>query len=87
MDLTTIMTVEVNGTKITLDSNAKFEGIKSSEPSHYVWTNWHTAFINTITLVPNEVNTIKFTFKKNSNYIHPFGSALGQYDYLLLERI
>ena len=34
----------------------------------------------------NEENTIKFTFTTNSSYVHPWGSALGQYDYLLLER-
>ena len=86
MDLTTIMKVEVNGEKITIDSGAIFEGITSSEPSHYVWTNWHTAYINTIKLKVNEENTIKFTFTANSSYVHPWGSALGQYDYLLLER-
>ena len=86
MDLTKIMTVKVNGVKITIDSNAIFEGITSSTPSHYVWTNWHTAYINTIKLNPNVENTIEFTFVTNSNYIHPWGSALGQYDYLLLER-
>ena len=86
MDLTKIMTVKVNGVKITIDSNAIFEGITSSTPSHYVWTNWHTAYINTIKLNPNVENTIEFTFTTNSSYIHPWGSALGQYDYLLLER-
>ena len=86
MDLTKIMTVKVNGVKITIDSNAIFEGITSSTPSHYVWTNWHTAYINTIKLNANVENTIEFTFTTNSSYIHPWGSALGQYDYLLLER-
>lgn len=87
MDLTRIMNVEVNGQKITIDSGAIFEGIVSAEPSHYVWTNWHTAFINTIELNANEVNTIKFTFNPTSDYVHPWGNALGQYDYLLLEEV
>lgn len=87
MDLTKIMNVEVNGEKITIRSDAILEGITSSEPSHYVWTNWHTVLINEIELKPNEVNTIKFTFATYSGYVHPWGDALGQYDYLLLERI
>ena len=87
MDLTKIMTIKVNGEKITIDSNAIFEGIESSTPSHYVWTNWHTAYIGQITLNPNVENTIEFTFTTNSSYVHPWGSALGQYDYLLLERV
>lgn len=85
MDLTKIMIVEVNGKTIELDKNAIFEGITSNEPSHYVWTNWHTAFINVITLNPNQTNTIKFSFTPSSDYVHPWGSALGQYDYMLLE--
>ena len=85
MDLTKIMKVEVNGKTIELDKNAIFEGITSNEPSHYVWTNWHTAFINVITLNPNQTNTIKFSFTPSADYVHPWGSALGQYDYMLLE--
>ena len=87
MDLTKIMKVEVNGKTIELDKNAIFEGITSNEPSHYVWTNWHTAFINVITLNPNQTNTIKFSFTPSADYVHPWGSALGQYDYMLLEEI
>lgn len=87
MDLTKIMNVEVNGEKIIIDSSAIFEGIVSSTPSHYVWTNWHTAFLTNIELNVNEENTIKFTFTTSKDYIHPWGSALGQYDYLLLEEI
>lgn len=86
MDLTKIMTVKVNGTKITIKSDAILKGITSSVPSDYVWTNWYTVLLSEVTLNPGEVNTIEFTFTENSNYIHPWGSALGQYDYILLER-
>lgn len=87
MDLTKVMNIELNGEKLTIDSNAILKGITSSEPSDYVWTNWHTAFLGNIKLKANAVNTIKFTFKVYSEYVHPWGSALGQYDYLLLEQI
>ena len=38
-------------------------------------------------ILTDEENTIKFTFTTSKDYIHPWGSALGQYDYLLLEEI
>lgn len=86
MDLTEVMNLSVNGTAVAIDSRAILPGLDNNNvESHYVWTNWATVFLGEIDLKVGQTNTLKFTFNLLEENAYQWGTAMGQYDYILLE--
>ncbi len=87
MNIKDKLTLTSNGKKVEINSHAVLKGKKDTKPNYSLFTNWYTAYINTIDLNAGE-NTLTFTTFGNGEQKGGVSwKCYGQYDYVLLEEV